>query len=83
MSTKKIVIIIAAVLMAGVAIGWFIFAQESKYFGTSSLRAVPVDTPFFVRIQKIGDYASQSATNSFWKELSVFRSEERRVGKEC
>lgn len=68
---KKVLIIITIVLIAGVAAGWYIFTRESKYFGTSSLKAIPVDMPFFVRIHNLGEFADQTTTNPIWKEFSV------------
>jgi hypothetical protein len=69
---KKALIVITIILVTGVAAGWYIFTRESKYFGTSALKAVPVDVPLFVRIHNFGEFAGQTKTNVIWKEFSVF-----------
>lgn len=69
---KKLLILITCILVSGVAAGWYFFTSESKYFGTPALKAVPVDTPFFIRIQNLSDFTDQTKNNPIWKELSVF-----------
>ncbi|MCX6221301.1 MAG: hypothetical protein NTZ69_09945, partial [Bacteroidia bacterium] len=39
------------------------------YFGTSPLKAVPVEAPFFVRIRNLGEFAEKAAKSSCWKSL--------------
>ena len=66
---KRLLILITVLLIAGIAAGWYFFARESKYFGTSPIRAVPVETPFFVRIRNLGDFAEKTKRNKSWQSL--------------
>ena len=60
---------ITLVLIAGIFAGWYFFAKESRYFGTSPLKAVPVEAPFFVRIRNLGEFAERAVKSSSWKSL--------------
>ena len=60
---------ITLVLIAGIFAGWYFFAKESRYFGTSPLKAVPVEAPFFVRIRNLGEFAERAVKSSCWKSL--------------
>ncbi|MCK9411844.1 MAG: hypothetical protein M0Q53_06060 [Prolixibacteraceae bacterium] len=60
---------ITLVLIAGIFAGWYFFAKESRYFGTSPLKAVPVEAPFFVRIRNLGEFAEKAAKSSCWKSM--------------
>lgn len=66
---KRLLIFITVLLIAGIVTGWYFFARESRYFGTSPLRAVPVDAPFFVRIRNLGDFAAKTVKNGSWQSL--------------
>ncbi len=66
---KRLLIWITVLLIAGIATGWYFFARESKYFGTSPIRAVPVESPFFVRIRNLGDFATKTKMNKSWQSL--------------
>ncbi|HWS01394.1 MAG TPA: hypothetical protein VN249_12305, partial [Prolixibacteraceae bacterium] len=69
---KRVLIVITVLLMAGLAAGWYFFAKESKFLGTSPLKAVPVNAPFFIRIGNLGAFAEKSAENSFWQTTKNF-----------
>ena len=60
---------ITLVLIAGIFAGWYFFAKESRYFGTSPLKAVPVEAPFFIRIRNLGEFVEKAAKSSCWKSL--------------
>ncbi len=66
---KRMLFFITLVLIAGIFAGWYFFAKESRYFGTSPLKAVPVEAPFFVRIRNLGEFAEKAAKSSCWKSL--------------
>jgi hypothetical protein len=66
---KRMLFVVTLVLIAGIFAGWYFFAKESRYFGTSPLRAVPVEAPFFVRIRNLGEFAEKAAKSSSWKSL--------------
>ena len=69
---KRLFIIITIFLFAAMAAGWYFFVRESKYFGTSPLKAVPVESPFFVRIKNLGDFASKTVKNPGWQSMRGF-----------
>ena len=66
---KRLLILITVLLMTGIFAGWYFFTRESKYFGTSPLKAVSVEAPFFVRIRNLGDFASRTVSNKNWQAL--------------
>jgi hypothetical protein len=66
---KRMLFFITLVLIAGIFAGWYFFAKESRYFGTSPLKAVPVEAPFFVRIRNLGEFAERAVKSSSWKSL--------------
>jgi len=66
---KRLFIIFTVLLIAGMAAGWYFFVRESKYFGTSPLKAVPIESPFFVRIRNLGDFASKTVKNPGWQSM--------------
>jgi hypothetical protein len=53
---KRLLIVVTLLLITGIFAGWYFFAQESRYFGTSPLKAVPVDAPFFIRIKTLANF---------------------------
>ena len=69
---KKILIGITILLIAGLVTGWFLFARESKYLGTSSFIAIPENSQAIIRIHHFGNYTSRSLNNPVWKALSGF-----------
>lgn len=69
---KRLFIVVTLLLIAGIFAGWYFFARESKYFGTSPLRAIPVDAPFFVRIHKIGEFTDKAMKSNCWKSTVKF-----------
>ena len=64
---KKILIGITILLISGLLAGWYFFAREAKYFGTSAFRAVPENASVIVRIHHIGNYTANSLNNPIWK----------------
>lgn len=70
---KRLLIFVTVLLVSGLAAGWYFFARESRYFGTSPLKAVPVESPFFVRVRKLGDFAEKTTKNPVWQTLSGIR----------
>ena len=66
---KRALIFITILLMTGISAGWYFFAKESRYLGTSPLKAVPVESPFFVRIRNLGDFTAKTVKNSSWLSL--------------
>jgi len=69
---KRLFFIITLLLITGMTAGWYFFAKESRYLGTSPLRAVPVESPFFVRIRNLGDFAEKTVKNSCWQAMGNF-----------
>ncbi len=70
---KRLFVIFTILLIAGIFTGWYYFVKESKYLGTSPLKAVPVEVPFFVRIRNLGDFAEKTMKNSSWESLRNLR----------
>ncbi|MEI7422576.1 MAG: hypothetical protein WCK18_10795 [Prolixibacteraceae bacterium] len=70
---KRLFIIITILLIAGMAAGWYFFVRESKYFGTSPIKAVPVESPFFIRIRNLGDFATKTVRNPGWQSMRNIR----------
>ena len=70
---KRLLVFITFLLVSGLIAGWYFFAKESRYIGASPLNAVPVDAPYFVRIRKLGDFASKTVKNSGWQAIRNFR----------
>lgn len=66
---KRLFLIITVLLLIGMAAGWYFFVRESKYFGTSPIKAVPVDSPFFMRIRNLGDFATKTVRNPGWQSM--------------
>lgn len=66
---KRLFIIITVLLLIGMAAGWYFFVRESKYFGTSPIKAVPVESPFFIRIRNFGDFATKTVRNPGWQAM--------------
>jgi len=64
---KKILIVITIVLIAGLSAGWYFFAREAKYLGTSAFRAMPESSAMIVRIHHLKKYTAKSLNNPFWK----------------
>src|SRR5674476_70497 len=73
MMGKRLLVFITFLLVSGLIAGWYFFAKESRYIGTSPLNAVPVEAPFFVRIRQLGDFASKTVKNSGWQAIRNFR----------
>ncbi len=69
---KRLFIVITVLLIAGLAAGWYFFAKESRYLGTSPLKAVPVQTSIFIRIGNLGAFAEKSVKNSCWQNARIF-----------
>ena len=66
---KRLFVIITVLLITGMAVGWYFFVRESKYFGTSPIKAVPVESPFFIRIRNLGDFATKTVKNPGWQAM--------------
>ena len=71
---KRVLIFLTIPLILGVCAGWYFFARESRFMGTSTLKAIPVEAPWFVRIRKTGDFASKTSKSSSWKSMLKIRS---------
>ncbi len=61
---KRILIFITILLIAGIFTAWYFFAKESKYMGNSPVKAVSLDTPYFIRIRNLGDFVSKTMNNN-------------------
>ena len=70
---RRLFISFTIFLIAGIFAGWYFFFNESKYFGTSPLKAVPIEAPYFIRIRNLGDFAAKTTKNSSWKSLQDFK----------
>ncbi len=70
---RRLFISFTILLIAGIFAGWYFFFNESKYFGTSPLKAVPIEAPYFIRIRNLGDFAAKTTKNPGWKSLQNFR----------
>ncbi len=66
---KRLFIFITVLLIAGIFTGWYLFFKESKYFGTSPLKAVPVEAPVFIRIRNLGDFATKTVQSAGWQSI--------------
>ncbi len=69
---KKLLIFITFLLLSGSIAGWYFFARESRYLGTSPLKAVPAESPMFLRVRDLGGFTAKTVKNSSWKSLSSF-----------
>ncbi len=69
---KRLLIFITFLLIAGSIAGWYFFARESRYLGTSPIKAVPVESPYFVRVRDLGGLVAKTVKNSSWKSLCTF-----------
>lgn len=69
---KKLLILITILLIAGSITGWYFFARESRYLGTSPLKAVPAESPVFIRIRDLAGFTAKTVKNSSWKSLCTF-----------
>ena len=69
---KRLFILFTFLLVAGIFAGWYFFAEESRYFGTSPLKAVPVESPFFLRIRNMGDFTTKTVKSASWQSLNHF-----------
>lgn len=70
---KRLLIFITVLLIVGITAGWYFFAKESRYLGTSPLKAVPIESPFFVRIRNLGDFADKTVKSNSWQSMSGLR----------
>ena len=70
---KRLLIFITVLLIVGITAGWYFFAKESRYLGTSPLKAVPIESPFFVRIRNLGDFADKIVKSNGWQSMSSLR----------
>jgi hypothetical protein len=66
---KRLLIVVTLLLITGIFAGWYFFAQESRYFGTSPLKAVPVDAPFFIRIKNLGEFSEKTSKSIGWQSM--------------
>jgi hypothetical protein len=69
MMGKRLLIVVTLLLIAGIFAGWYFFAKESRYFGTSPLKAVPVDAPFFIRIKNLGEFSEKTSKSIGWQSM--------------
>lgn len=69
---KRLPIVITVLLITGIFSGWYFFAKESRYFGTSPLKAVSVESPFFVRIRNLGEFTSKIQKSNSLQSLRNF-----------
>ena len=69
---KRLLVFITLLLITGLAAGWYFFAKESRYLGSSPIKAVPAGAPFFVRVRNLGEFAGKSVKNSCWKSVRNF-----------
>ena len=69
---KRLLVFITLFLITGLAAGWYFFAKESRYLGSSPLKAVPPGAPIFVRVRNLGEFAGKSVKNSCWKTVRNF-----------
>jgi len=69
---KSLFVIITLLLVTALASGWYFFARESRYLGSSPIKAIPTSSPFFVKVRNLGDFAGKSVKNNCWKSLQTF-----------
>ena len=69
---KRLLVFITLFLVTGLVAGWYFFAKESRYLGSSPIKAVPSGAPFFVRVRNLGEFAGKSVKNSCWKTVRNF-----------
>jgi hypothetical protein len=67
---KKGLGILTIFIVAGLIAGWFFFSKESKYIGTSGLRAVPVQSPLVIQAENVFSLTAEIKENPMWKEFS-------------
>lgn len=67
---NRLLIFVTVLLVAGIGAGWYFFARESRYFGTTALAAVPDDSPCFVRIRDLGNFTGKTLKNKAWQTMS-------------
>ncbi len=67
---KKIFFIVTLLLVAGVFAGWYFFAKESRYLGTSPLKAIPATATTCIKIRNLGAFVTKTAGNRGWKSLA-------------
>ncbi len=67
---KKLFFIVTILLVAGVVAGWYFFAKESRYLGTSPLKAIPVNATTCIKIRNLGAFVAKTAKNRSWKSLT-------------
>lgn len=67
---KKGLGILTAMLLISLIVGWFFFSKESKYIGTSALRAVPVNSPVIAEVQHLYALSAEMTENAMWEELA-------------
>ncbi len=66
---KRLLISATLLLIAGIFAGWYFFAKESRYLGTSPLKAVPVEAPFFIRIKNLGEFTEKTSKSMGWQSM--------------
>lgn len=66
---KRLLVVVTLLLVTGIFAGWYFFARESRYFGTSPLKAIPVDSPLFFRIRNLGKFTEKTVNNSCWQSM--------------
>lgn len=72
MLKKRLLVFITLLLLTGLAAGWYFFAKESRYLGSSPIKAIPTEAPYFIRVRNLGEFASKSVRNSCWKSVRNF-----------
>lgn len=66
---RKWLVILTVLLIVCIVGGWYFFAKESRYFGTSPVNAVPVESPMFIRVRDLGDFISKTTRHKGWQSL--------------
>jgi hypothetical protein len=67
---KKMFFIVTILLVTGVFAGWYFFAKESRYLGTSPLKAIPATATTCIKIRNLGAFVAKTAGNRGWKSLA-------------
>lgn len=71
MNRTLIIILIAAVLLAGGALAWFFMQRQPDYTPTEAIKAVPVDASVIVETQNLQDMLNRfNPENKVWNALS-------------
>lgn len=67
---KKGLGIVTGLIIVGIFVGWYYFSRESRYIGTSALRAVPVNSPLIIEARNIFAFTGDIQENPMWEDLS-------------